>query len=226
MSQTQDAGVVNTRDPQDGVNSVRSTRVNIIILLALFAVSLMIMAFIFWNFPELSEDDVSRLRFPRSLDAAKDLGRLLSKYKDTHYFTVLGAVTITYVFLQSFAIPGSIFCSILSGFLFPFPLALFLVCSCSAIGATFCYLLSAMVGQGLMRKHFPQKLKSWQSQLDHHHDDMLWYIIFLRITPFLPNWFINLASPVLGVKLAPFYWGTFLGGCGKICSCNNNRVTV
>ena len=37
------------------------------------------------------------------------------------------------------------------------------------------------------------------------------YIIFLRITPFLPNWFINLVSPVIGVKLTPFWIGTFLG---------------
>ena len=49
------------------------------------------------------------------------------------------------------------------------------------------------------------------TQAAHHHDDMLWYIIFLRITPFLPNWFINLASPIIGVRVAPFYWGTFLG---------------
>ena len=35
--------------------------------------------------------------------------------------------------LQSFAIPGSIFLSILSGFLFPFPVALFLVCLVSTI---------------------------------------------------------------------------------------------
>lgn len=34
----------------------------------------------------------------------------------------------TFVSLQTFAIPGSIFLSILSGYLFPFPLALFLVC--------------------------------------------------------------------------------------------------
>ena len=37
------------------------------------------------------------------------------------------------------------------------------------------------------------------------------YIIFLRITPFLPNWFINLVSPVIGVRLAPFWFGTFVG---------------
>ena len=35
--------------------------------------------------------------------------------------------------LNAFAIPGSIFLSILSGFLFPFPLALFLVCLVSKL---------------------------------------------------------------------------------------------
>ncbi len=32
-----------------------------------------------------------------------------------------------------------------------------------------------------------------------------------RITPFLPNWFINITSPVLGVSLWPFWIGTFIG---------------
>ncbi len=38
------------------------------------------------------------------------------------------------------------------------------------------------------------------------------FLCFLfRITPFLPNWFINITSPVLGVSLWPFYVGTFVG---------------
>ena len=37
------------------------------------------------------------------------------------------------------------------------------------------------------------------------------YIIFLRITPFLPNWFINIASPIIGVRIFPFFVGTFIG---------------
>lgn len=36
-------------------------------------------------------------------------------------------------------------------------------------------------------------------------------MLFLRITPLLPNWFINLASPIIGVPLAPFTVGTFFG---------------
>ena len=36
-------------------------------------------------------------------------------------------------------------------------------------------------------------------------------IFILRITPFLPNWFINIVSPVIDVALKPFWLGTFIG---------------
>ena len=49
-------------------------------------------------------------------------------------FEVFAGFVCVYIFLQTFAIPGSIFLSIISGFLFPFPLALFAVCFCSATG--------------------------------------------------------------------------------------------
>ena len=42
-------------------------------------------------------EDLARFRYPTDLDTAKDLGRVLSKYKDTHYNTVLMAVVVTYV---------------------------------------------------------------------------------------------------------------------------------
>ena len=48
-----------------------------------------------------SREDFSRLKLPRTIEDAKDVGRLLSKYKDTHYFTVLAAVVSTYVLYPS-----------------------------------------------------------------------------------------------------------------------------
>ena len=36
-------------------------------------------------------------------------------------------------------------------------------------------------------------------------------LVYFRITPFLPNWFINIVSPVIGVDLRPFWLGTFVG---------------
>lgn len=113
--------------------------------------------------------------------------------------------------LQAFAIPGSLFLSILSGFLFKFHIALTLVCMCSAIGASLCYLLSQLVGRRLVKHYFPDRARQWSEQVDKHRNELLSYILFLRMTPFLPNWFINLVAPVIGVPLYPFAVGTFLG---------------
>jgi uncharacterized membrane protein YdjX (TVP38/TMEM64 family) len=70
--------------------------------------------------------------------------------------------------IQTFAIPGSIFLSIISGFLFSFPLALFSVCLCSATGASFCYLLSYLVGRRLVRIYLPTRAQQWSSKVEKH----------------------------------------------------------
>lgn len=113
--------------------------------------------------------------------------------------------------LQTFAIPGSIFLSILSGFLFPFYLALTLVCCCSAIGASLCFFLSNLLGKKLVKRFFPERAAQWSKAVEKHKNNLLNYIIFLRVTPFLPNWFINMSAPVIGVPLIPFALGTFIG---------------
>ena len=71
--------------------------------------------------------ELIHVKFPKNIDDAKNLGLVLSRYKDKYYLQVLGGVCVTYLFLQTFAIPGSIFLSIVSGYLFPFPIALLLV---------------------------------------------------------------------------------------------------
>lgn len=124
------------------------------------------------------------------------------------HFLIISLATVS---LQTFAIPGSIFLSILSGFLFPFYFALVLVCCCSAIGASLCFFLSNLLGKKLVRKFFPERAAEWSKAVAKHKDNLLNYIVFLRVTPFLPNWFINMSAPVIGVPLVPFALGTFIG---------------
>ncbi|KAK3611627.1 hypothetical protein CHS0354_018323 [Potamilus streckersoni] len=197
-----------TREPKAQENS--STR-SFVLLALIFIGALVTLGIVYLNFPKLEEHEKQYIRLPRDIEDAKKLGNILSLYKEKYFYQVLGGVFITYIFLQSFAIPGSIFLSILSGFLFPFPLALFLVCLCSATGASFCYLLSYLVGRRLVQKYIPDRVADWQSHVNRHKEHLLNYLIFLRITPFLPNWFINIASPVIDVPLLPFFIGTFVG---------------
>ncbi|KAL3225707.1 hypothetical protein MRX96_025632 [Rhipicephalus microplus] len=180
-----------------------STRRSLLILGITFLSSLMCLLLVYWNFPKLEPSEKQHIKLPRDIEDAKGLGRVLNRYTDRYFFTVTSGFFVTYIFLQSFAIPGSIFLSILSGFLFPFPLALFLVCLCSAMGASFCYFFSYLVGRRLVFKYFPAKAMKWSEQVGRHKDNLLNYMIFLRITPFLPNWFINVTAPVIDVPIAP-----------------------
>ncbi|XP_055327514.1 transmembrane protein 41B-like [Paramacrobiotus metropolitanus] len=191
--------------------SAQGTRRSFLIFGLIFLLALLCMAGVYLSFPSLEPHERAVFRLPKTIDDAKALGEVLYRYKAKYFYQVFGGFFLTYIFLQSFAIPGSIFLSILSGFLFPFPVALLTVCTCSAIGASCCYLLSLMAGKPLLLKYFPERVQDWTRQVDKHRDSLLNYIIFLRITPFLPNWFINLASPVIGVPLKQFFLGTFLG---------------
>ncbi|XP_034739193.1 transmembrane protein 41B [Etheostoma cragini] len=202
-----DSQVLNEAQHSEG----GSARMSVLILVSIFTCSASVMYLVYRNFPELPNDEMEKIKIPKDMDDAKALGTVLSKYKDTYYSQVLVAYFATYIFLQTFAIPGSIFLSILSGYLYPFPLALFLVCLCSGLGASFCYMLSYLVGRPMVYKYLTERAQKWSQQVDKHRDHLINYIIFLRITPFLPNWFINITSPVINVPLGVFFLGTFLG---------------
>ncbi|VDM41542.1 unnamed protein product [Toxocara canis] len=163
------------------------------------------------HIPELKPDERADLVLPRNLDQAKRLGLLLSKYKDEHFYTVIFGVAVVYMLLQSFAIPGSIFLSILSGYLFPFPVALLLVCTCSACGAQVCYFLSHLLGRELIMAYIPERIEKWQNEVASVDNYLFFYMVFLRVTPLLPNWFINIASPIVDVPVPVFFFGTFFG---------------
>lgn len=101
------------------------------------------------------------------------------------------------------------------------------------MGACFCYLLSMTIGRRLAYRYFPDRIKLYANlvgeyqihkynyqlvktvqnffQVKKHNDNMFCYIMFLRITPFLPNWFINVCAPLVDVPLIPFWLGTFFG---------------
>ncbi|XP_064480091.1 transmembrane protein 41B-like [Ornithodoros turicata] len=205
------SGVKSDATAQPSTNVQQSTSRAFLILVMIFVVSLLCLFLVYLNFPHLEPSEKKHMKLPRDIEDAKGLGQVLNRYTDKYFLTVTSGFFVTYIFLQSFAIPGSIFLSILSGFLFPFPMALFLVCLCSSMGASFCYFFSYLVGRRLVLKYFPTRALQWSEQVGQHRDHLLNYMIFLRITPFLPNWFINITAPVIDVPITPFFVGTFLG---------------
>eukprot|EP00128_Syssomonas_multiformis_P009640 Colp12_sorted_trinity150504_noHs@30661 len=137
--------------------------------------------------------------------------RGLDEFSQQHYYSVILMFIVIYVFLQTFAVPGSIFLSLLSGSLFSFPVALFLVCLSSSWGASNCYLLSQGFLTPYVESRFHERLLNLKLKVSKHRDELLYYMIFLRVTPLVPNWLINISSPAVGMPLYPFWLGSFIG---------------
>lgn len=120
-------------------------------------------------------------------------------------------IAVLYIFLQAFSIPGSIGLSVVSGALFGVPVGFPLVIACATIGPTLSYGLSYFIGRAIVKRVFPNQMVWFAAQVDKRRRNLFNFLLFLRITPFLPNFFINLASPLLGVPLHSFVIATMFG---------------
>ena len=102
--------------------------------------------------------------------------------------------------------------SILGGAVWGVPRALPLACACVAIGATLCYAISAALGPALLTMpRWKAKLDVWADKLRAHKDDIISFLIVLRIAPLPPHWVVNVVCPHVGIGVVPFWISTFLG---------------
>ncbi len=72
-------------------------------------------------------------------------------------------------------------------------------------------MLSKQLGASFVHRKFPDKLKWFQSKIDENRHNLFYYFMFLRITPLVPNWFINITSSVVGVPYRTFLAASMIG---------------
>ncbi|GAV87331.1 SNARE_assoc domain-containing protein [Cephalotus follicularis] len=155
--------------------------------------------------------DYGKLKLPRNLSDLRLLKENLGTYaKDYPAQFILGYCS-TYIFMQTFMIPGTIFMSLLAGALFGVIRGLFLVVFNATAGASSCFFLSKLIGRPLVTWLWPDKLSFFQAEIAKRRDKLLNYMLFLRITPTLPNLFINLASPIVDIPFHVFFSATVIG---------------
>lgn len=154
--------------------------------------------------------EYGKLKVPRSVSDLRLLKEQLGTYA-TVYPTkfILGYCSI-YIFMQTFMIPGTIFMSLLAGALFGVK-GIFLVVFNATAGASSCFFLSKLIGRPIVVWLWPEKLKFFQAEIAKRRDNLLNYMLFLRITPTLPNLFINLASPIVDIPFHVFLLATVVG---------------
>lgn len=155
--------------------------------------------------------DYSFLKLPRSLEDITILRDHLESYTSDYTIQVLVGYVVVYVFMQTFMIPGTVFMSLLAGALFGVSKGVALVVFTATAGASSCYFLSYLIGRPLVFSLWPEKLVFFQSQVAKRRTRLLNYMVFLRVTPTLPNTFINVASPIVDVPYHIFLIATVIG---------------
>lgn len=159
----------------------------------------------------MPHSDYSFLKLPRTLNDIQTLRDDLESYTNDYTAQVLTGYCMVYIFMQTFMIPGTVFMSLLAGSLFGVSRGVALVVFNATAGASSCYFLSKLIGRPLLFSLWPDKLSFFQAQVAKRHDSLLNYMLFLRVTPTLPNTFINLASPIVGIPFHIFFFATLVG---------------
>lgn len=51
----------------------------------------------------------------------------------------------------------------------------------------------------------------FRGKIKENENNLFFYFLFLRVTPLLPNWFLNISSAVVGVPFKIFFTATAIG---------------
>jgi uncharacterized membrane protein YdjX (TVP38/TMEM64 family) len=60
-------------------------------------------------------------------------------------------------------------------------------------------------------RKFPELFQKFHRMVNAHRQNLFWYMLFLRLTPLIPNWFVNLGSPLVNMPYRYFLTATFFG---------------
>ncbi|KAG9149162.1 hypothetical protein Leryth_003155 [Lithospermum erythrorhizon] len=155
--------------------------------------------------------EYGKIKLPRTIADLRLLKDYLATYANAYPARFTVGYCSTYIFMQTFMIPGTIFMSLLAGALFGVLKGLFLVVFNATAGASSCFFLSKLIGRPIISWLWPEKLRVFQAEIARHRDKLLNYMLFLRVTPTLPNLFINLASPIVDIPFHIFFFATVIG---------------
>jgi uncharacterized membrane protein YdjX (TVP38/TMEM64 family) len=113
-----------------------------------------------------------------------------------------------YICMAALCLPGSPILTATGGLMFGWLVGGLASVAGATAGATVLFLIArTALGEGLGERTAP-----WLAKLRKGFaDDALSYLLFLRLVPAFPFWFVNIAPAILGVPLKTYVIGTFFG---------------
>ncbi|KAB2920862.1 MAG: TVP38/TMEM64 family protein [Hyphomicrobiaceae bacterium] len=125
-----------------------------------------------------------------------------------HGFLALLAFVCVYIVVAALSIPCGFILTTTGGLLFGWLQGGIAAVLGATTGATIVFLLArSALGESLSKQAAP-----WLDKLRRgFKDEALSYLLFLRLVPAFPFWFVNIAPAILGVPLRTYVVATFLG---------------
>ena len=127
---------------------------------------------------------------------------------DQHRISSLICYVLAYLGMTALSLPGGLVLTVAGGLMFGWLLGSIASIVGATAGATIVFLIArTALGEGLNARATPwlAKLKSG------FNADAFHYLLFLRLVPVFPFWFVNIAPAILGVPLRTYIVTTFLG---------------
>jgi uncharacterized membrane protein YdjX (TVP38/TMEM64 family) len=113
-----------------------------------------------------------------------------------------------YVAMVVFSLPGAVWLTLVSGFIFGAELGTLISVFSATIGA----LLLFVIARYALSDYFHDKIGTTIQKMENgFKEDAFSYLIALRLIPLFPFWLVNLVPALLGVPLKTFFMATFLG---------------
>jgi len=179
-----------------------------------------------WTAPPLPQSHCAEIVTPMDVVRGKlvrepqksilDLWNCLREYKKDHWWHTTGGIWGIYVIFKVFGPFGagtSMVLSVLIGALYDewaepntnySLLAHLLGVSGEVCGGAGGWIMSYCIGREILLHFASEKMSRLQQEMDKFKGSLFRYMLFLRISPLFPNWFVNYSTALIGMPFMYF----------------------
>lgn len=143
-----------------------------------------------------------------SFETLKQNRQALLAWTNQHYLITVLSFMAIYIVAVALSLPGAVFLTLASGFLFGIVLGTVYTVVSATIGATAVF----FVVRFSLGEWLEQKANAWAQKMQKgFQNNAFQYLISLRLVPIFPFWVVNIVPAVFNVRTPVFMLSTFLG---------------
>lgn len=143
-----------------------------------------------------------------SFNSLQEHRTTLLAWTKTHYLLAVLTFMGIYIVAVAISVPGAVFLTLASGFLFGIVLGTIYVVISATIGATFVF----FAVRSALNEWLSKKTAGWiVTMRQGFRKNAFSYLLILRFIPLFPFWVVNIVPGLLNVKAKTFILATFIG---------------